>query len=98
MARRRNTDVNGTSFDPATIQKVWEKGVPLQGRDKNEYRFDACFNKLHRQSYGKETDMGWEIDHKKPVAKGGNDDLSNLQPLKSSVNAQKGDTYPWKCP
>ena len=40
--------------------------------------------------------MGWEIDHIKPAAKGGTDDLSNLQPLQSGANAEKGDT--WQSP
>ena len=42
--------------------------------------------------------MGWEIDHKNPVARGGTDRLNNLQPLLSSLNAEKGDRYPWRCP
>jgi 5-methylcytosine-specific restriction endonuclease McrA len=39
--------------------------------------------------------MGWEIDHVKPVSKGGTDDIKNLQALNSWANAKKGDTYPW---
>ena len=34
----------------------------------------------------------------KPVAKGGSDDLSNLQPLQWDNNRKKSDTFPWACP
>ena len=36
---------------------------------------------------------GWEVDHIKPVSKGGTDDLSNLQPLQWDNNRKKSDTY-----
>jgi 5-methylcytosine-specific restriction endonuclease McrA len=47
--------------------------------------------------YGQTSKYGWEIDHIKPVSKGGTDDLSNLQPLQWENNRRKGDNYPWHC-
>ena len=41
--------------------------------------------------------FGWEIDHIKPVSKGGTDNLSNLQPLYWENNRSKGDKLDWKC-
>ena len=37
---------------------------------------------------------GWEIDHIKPSAKSGSDDLDNLQALQWENNHRKGDEYP----
>lgn len=96
--RRRNTDCENRRFDDETVQRVWEKGRTIFFRDPDLYRKDVCGNVLYWHSYGRESDMGWEVDHKKPVTKGGTDHLNNLQPLLSALNAEKGDTYPWQCP
>ena len=40
--------------------------------------------------------MGWEIDHLKPVSKGGTDHLNNLAPTYWHKNRQKGNKYPYK--
>lgn len=76
---------------------MWEKGKIILLRDSKLYRKDDCGNVIYKPSYGKETDMGWEIDHKKPVAKEGTDHLNNLGPLQSAENAKKGDKYPYDC-
>ena len=74
------------------IDKVWEKAKPIRGEDPNKYRQDPYGNKIHRDSFGKNSEMGWEIDHIKPSARGGSDNLRNLQALKTSVNREKADS------
>jgi 5-methylcytosine-specific restriction endonuclease McrA len=95
MARQRNTAVTGRAFDEKIIDAVWNKAQTIEDKDPAEYRSDIIGNIIYRGSYGKETIMGWEIDHIKPVSKGGTDDLDNLQALNSAANAKKGNIYPW---
>ena len=45
----------------------------------------------------RDSEYGWEIDHIEPVALGGGDELTNLQPLNWQNNVKKGDQYPWNC-
>lgn len=98
MARGRSTDVSGKPFAHTTLGAVWNKGRPIQGYDPNTWRYDMCGNVMKSSDYGNtNSQYGWEVDHVKPVAKGGTDDLSNLQPLQWDNNRKKGDTYPWNC-
>lgn len=46
---------------------------------------------MRRSEHGATNKHGWEIDHIRPVVAGGNDDLSNLQPLQWENNRKKGD-------
>ena len=96
MSRRRGKKASGNRFPEEIIQKVWNKGKPVRGEDPNLYRRDKAGNKIYKPSYGKDSDMGWEIDHKKPVSKGGRDKLGNLQPLQTDENKEKGNAYPWQ--
>ncbi len=74
------------------IDKVWDKADEIRGKNPDLYRKDAYGNPIFRHSYGKNTEMGWQIDHIKAVAQGGSDNMRNLQALKSSINQSKGDS------
>jgi len=98
--RRLGTNRIGIDFDAVTTQAVWNKGRPVPGRDSELWRFDCCGALVYRWSYGdrKAGGFGWEIDHIQPVAKGGTDALSNLQPLQWENNSGKSDDWPiWSC-
>jgi hypothetical protein len=96
MARKSNTTKSGGSFDEATVEAVWKKGTPEPGL--SSFRKDVCGASMRRTKYGTTEQYGWEIDHKKPVAKGGTDDFSNLQALQWENNRHKSDDYPkWNC-
>ena len=98
-SRQPNTTKDGGGFDRSTVEAVWQKGQVVSGYDPAQYRKDACGAWMERVSYGSTTsNMGWEVDHKQPVAKGGGDELSNLQPLFWQNNRHKSDNYPnWTC-
>ena len=98
MPRNQNTTTSGGSFSQATIDAVWIKAQAVQGYDPNVYRKDRCGPWIKKASYGTTGDYGWEVDHIKPVAIQGTDDLSNLQPLHWRNNRGKSDDYPnWNC-
>ena len=96
MPRSPGTKADGRAFDAATIEAVWKKGTQEAGL--NFFRKDPCGASIERSRYGKPEQWGWEIDHIKPVSKGGTDELSNLQPLQWENNRRKGDDFPkWEC-
>ena len=84
-----------SGYSQEQLKVIFAKGKIIPGKDQNLYRKDAEGNVIYFHSYGLETEMGWEVDHEFPKAKGGSNKLSNLQPLQSSENAKKGAKYPY---
>lgn len=84
------------SYTKEQLDQIFAKGDKVRGKDPNLYRKDACGNEIYRHSYGKESPMGWEVDHSNPKANGGTDSSRNLKPMQSSENSRKGAKYPYK--
>ncbi len=96
MARKPGTKSDGSSFDEATIEAVWKRAKEDPGY--TIFKKDACGATIQRDKHGQTENYGWEIDHMKPVAKGGTDDLANLQALYWENNRHKSDNWPdWEC-
>ena len=71
-------------------EKAWDNAKKIRGKDPEKYRQDPYGNKMYKASQGKNSDMGWDVDHIKPKSKGGKDTTRNLQALNSNVNRSKG--------
>jgi 5-methylcytosine-specific restriction endonuclease McrA len=69
---------------------VWNKASTVRGYNPDTHRKDPAGNIIYYGSHGKDSQMGWNIDHIKPQAKGGSDALRNLQALQSTANKSYG--------
>jgi 5-methylcytosine-specific restriction endonuclease McrA len=94
--RRHGMMESGGSFSEATVRKVWDKATIVPGINPAKRRKDDNGAWIEWDQYGDTTEggTGWEIDHIRPVSRGGADEPSNLQPLQWQNNRAKGDDWP----
>jgi hypothetical protein len=89
MFRPPNTDAAGKPFDEATIEAVWSR-APASS-EHPPLRVDAFGALIWREGYGNtNSKFGWEIGYKRPLTRGGGDDLENLHPLQWENNRRNG--------
>lgn len=95
MARNFNTNVSGGSWTKEEIDAVWAKATYAKGlMPIQDIKVDAYGRHMKYSEHGnRNSEYGWEVDHIKPVAKFGTDDIWNLQPLNWKSNVEKGDYY-----
>lgn len=74
-------------------EHAWSKAAIVPGKNPNLYRMDKYGSEIYKPSYGKNSPKGYEIDHSKPVSKGGTNHKNNLQVLQTSNNRAKGNKY-----
>ena len=77
-------------------EAAWDNASKVRGKNPDLYRKDSSGNKIYKSSYGKKSDMGWEVDHKNPKSKGGSESTKNVQALHWEENRHKSDKYPYK--
>ena len=72
---------------------AFDEGKP---RDPKIWRSDKYGSLMKYEEHGNTLSIhGWEIDHIRPEAKGGESNINNFQPLQWKNNREKSDTYPY---
>lgn len=81
--------VHGCLGIPPEIHPSYDARQHFQTLSNDDHFRAKVYNKNNGKCVGCGSTENLEIDHIKPIARGGNNDMDNLQPLCKSCNAQK---------
>lgn len=82
------------NYSESDKRAVWNKAKIIPNMDSTMWRKDSVDALIRWDNFGDTSDYGWEIDHKKPLAKGSSNNLENLEALQWRNNRIKGEDYP----
>lgn len=91
-----------SDYSEETLDEIWTKGRKAGCLDPREYRLDVAGALMKKSLYGKEGNLGWEVDHIYPkeklkaskIPEDRWDDMINLRPMNAKNNVAKGEDYP----
>ena len=52
-----------SDFSQERLDQIWDKGAIIRGKNPDLYRKDIYGNTMYKPSYGKTSEMGWNVDH-----------------------------------
>ena len=81
MERARNTTLPGQEFRLSIIGAVWRKTHAVVGSNPDKFRKDACGTRMVKSSFGKNRQLGWEVDHILAVSRGGKLSFKTFNPF-----------------
>lgn len=82
------------TFSDETIQEVWDRLPALEGINPNLWKQDFAGAWIRRDFYGLTNDYGWEIDHLRPLSRGGGNNIENLNAIHWQNNRSKAANFP----
>ena len=84
-----------SDYSEKQLDEVWAKAKIVNEDSKNELRKDYAGAWIKRSQYGNHnSSYGWDVDHARPLAKDGADNIDNWVPLHWENNIKKSDNYP----
>ena len=87
-----------SDYSKAQIEDAWENATIVNGYVSNVFRKDPCGAWIHHDSYGKETEYGWNIDHIIPKTLFNNNGYDlvalNRRAMHWENNASKSNDFP----